>query len=99
MVQESIVASSLRCVEESQRVGVEALFEVMAIFPEDTNVPTAVVATLAPLICTRAGMDPQPKLHLKARAWLAALLRASLVSKAEDGIRVQCAPGHSNLRA
>ena len=53
-VEEQDVSASLRCIEASQRVGVETLFAVYAVFPEDVTVPTSVIDALAPLILARA---------------------------------------------
>jgi hypothetical protein len=40
-IEERIVNASLRCVHQSQRAGVEALFHVFGVFAEDTLVPAS----------------------------------------------------------
>ena len=77
-VEERIVNASLRCVDKSQRAGVEALFLVFGCFAEDEVVPVAVLDVIAPLVCERAGVDGS-KLHLKVRKWLQLMLKASLL--------------------
>ena len=54
--EERIVNASLRCLESSQRAGVEALFMVFGTFAEDAVVPAAVLDALVPIICTRAAV-------------------------------------------
>ena len=46
-VEQRIVSASLRCVEESQRPGVEALFAVFGCFAEDEVVPAAALGACA----------------------------------------------------
>ena len=77
-VEGSIVAASLRCVEKSQRAGVEALFTVFGCFAEDEVVPAVAIDLLAPIVCKRASIAPESK--LKVRKWLSLLLKGSLLS-------------------
>ena len=79
-VEQRIVNASLRCVDKSQRAGVEALFGVFGCFAEDEVVPAAALEVLAPIICGRASVTAASNAHLKVRKWLASLLRASLLS-------------------
>ena len=79
-VEQRIVNASLRCVDKSQRAGVEALFGVFGCFAEDEVVPAAALEVLAPIICERAAVKAASNAHLKVRKWLASLLRASLLS-------------------
>ena len=81
-VEQRIVNASLKCVEQSQRAGVEALFLVFGVFAEDAMVPPAVLDLLAPLVCEIAGVTPASK--LKVRKWLAALTKAALLNKAAE---------------
>ena len=85
-VEEQVVSASLRCIEESQRVGVETLFAVYAVFPEDVTVPTSVIDALAPLILARAAnrsvdysASIKERESLKIRRWLRQLIRSSLL--------------------
>ena len=49
-------------------------------------VPPAALDVLAPIVCERAAV--KSKSHLKIRKWLAALLRASLLSESAKGVSV-----------
>ena len=94
-VEQRIVNASLRCVDKSQRAGVEALFCVFGCFAEDEVVPAAALEVLAPIICERAAVKAASNAHLKVRKWLASLLRASLLlgsgAKAQAGrCQVRC---------
>jgi len=77
-VEGSIVNASLRCVEKSQRAGVEALFTCFSCFAEDEVVPAIAIDLLAPIVCKRAKIASESK--LKVRRWLSSLLKGSLLS-------------------
>ena len=76
--EQRIVNASLRCLEESQRAGVEALFDAVGVFAEDTVVPSVIIDALAPLVSSLAGEKKPSK--LRVRTWLKKLIDASLVS-------------------
>ena len=76
-VEQRIVDASLRCVEQSQQAGVEALFTIFGCFAEDEVVPATALELLAPIVCERAGNKAT---SIKVRKWLSSLLRASLLS-------------------
>lgn len=84
--EERIVNASIKCIDESQRVGAEALFMCLACFAEDEVVPAAALDILAPLVCERAGVVSRS--HHKVRKWLSALLRASLLTESTNGMSV-----------
>jgi len=79
-VEQRIVNASLRCIDTSQRSGVEALFACFGCFAEDEVVPAAALELLAPIICERGSVKAVANPHIKSRKWIAALLRASLLS-------------------
>jgi hypothetical protein len=88
--EQRIVTASLRCVEKSQRPGVEALFQVFGCFEEDAQVPVQALDILAPIVCKKAAVDPPS--HLKLRKWLASLIRASLLHENPQGMQVHGIP-------
>ena len=65
--EERIVNASLRCVEEKERKGVEALFAVFGVFAEDELVPAAALDAIAPLVCSHAGLDGASRPHVKVQ--------------------------------
>jgi len=76
--EKSIVNVSLRCVEPSQRAGVEALFRCLGCFAEDETVPAAALELLAPFIGQQvavASLSPGT-----VQKWLASLLKACLLA-------------------
>jgi len=77
-VEGSIVNASLRCVDKSQRAGVEALFMSFGCFAEDEVVPSAAIDILAPIVCANAKAPTASK--LKIRQFMASLLKGSLLS-------------------
>ena len=77
-VEKRIVNASLRCIDETQRAGVGALFLCFGCFAEDEVVPAPALEILAPMICERAGVKTASP-HLKLRKYLASLLRGSLL--------------------
>ena len=81
-----IVSASLKCVDPSQRAGVESLFVCFGCFAEDEQVPPAALDLLAPIVCGKAGVSPVS--HIKSRKWLASLQRASLLHDNSNGIFV-----------
>ena len=88
-VEQRIVNASLRCIDTSQRSGVEALFSCFGCFAEDEVVPAAALELLAPIICERGSVKAVANPHIKSRKWMAALLRASLLSgSAAKGVQV-----------
>ena len=60
-VEGSIVNASLRCVDKSQRAGVEALFLCFGCFAEDEVVPVSALDLLTPVVCQRSGATPASK--------------------------------------
>lgn len=84
--EQRIVNASLRCVEESQRAGVEALFVCFGCFAEDEVVPVLVLDLLAPIVFEKSGVAS--KSCFKLRKWLASLLRASLLTENPKGMSV-----------
>jgi len=76
--EQRIVNASLRCVELSQRAGVEALFMCFGCFAEDEVVPAVALEMLAPIIGQKVAVVSLPR--LKVRKWLTSLLKASLLS-------------------
>jgi len=76
--EQRIVNASLRCVEQSQRAGVEALFMCFGCFAEDEVVPATALDLLSPLVCKHAAIASASK--LKVRKWLGSLLTGSLLS-------------------
>jgi len=77
-VEGSIVNASFRCVEKSQRAGVESLFICFGSFAEDEVVPAAALDLLTGVICKRASIPTASK--VKTRKWLSLLLKGSLLS-------------------
>ena len=55
-VEQRIVNASLRCVDKSQRAGVETLFCVFGCFAEDEVVPASALEVIARIICERAAV-------------------------------------------
>ena len=83
-VEERVVTASLRAVPEAMREGVEALFTLFAIFPEDAIVPDTAIDVVAPLIPQEAA---KKKMHV--RRWLQQLLKANILrGSIEDGVSV-----------
>ena len=88
-VEQRIVNASLRCVDKSQRAGVETLFCVFGCFAEDEVVPASALEVIARIICERAAVKATSNAHLKVRKWLASLLKASLLlSSGAKGVQV-----------
>ena len=84
--EQRIVNASLRCIEETQRAGVEALFVCFGCFAEDEVVPAAALDAVAPIIYRKAGVTSTSP--LRVRKWLASLLRASLLVENPKGMSV-----------
>jgi hypothetical protein len=82
-VEQRIVKASLKCVDDSQRAGVEALFTVFGCFAEDEVVPAVAIDLLAPAIQKRMparGQTAGSVSLLHVRKWLLLLLRNSVLS-------------------
>ena len=78
MHQERVVTASLRVVPMEMRVGVEALFQLFAVFAEDALVPAAAIDCLVPLmqLDSKAAEAQQRRL---TRRWLQQLLKANVL--------------------
>ena len=84
--EQRIVNASLKCIDESQRKGVEALFVCFGCFAEDEIVPASALDILAPIVNKKAGVASQS--HLRVRKYLASLLRGSILNESTNGFSV-----------
>ena len=81
-IEERVVAASLRAVPEAMRAGIEELFGLLAVFPEDTAVPVSAIDVIAPLLGSQGGKR-------QMRRWLQQLLKANLMrGSVEHGVSV-----------
>ena len=101
-VEERVVTASLRVVPPTMREGVEQLFELLAVFPEDCSVPVAAIDAIASPSSTllRAGgagdgdgggggTPSASKMRLQLRRWVQQLLKLNVVhGSMQGGIRV-----------
>jgi len=81
-VEERVVTASLRAMPAEMLEGVERLFVLFAVFPEDTAVPVAAIDVVAPLLGAKSN-----KRHV--RRWLQQLLKGNLFrGSIEHGVSV-----------